>query len=48
MLRDLASIGYEGFLSIELLNESYWRDDLSAVARTAWKKAVSIVSTVAS
>jgi len=47
MLRDLASIGYEGFLSIELFNESYWRDDLSVVARTAWKKAVSIVSTVA-
>jgi 2-keto-myo-inositol isomerase len=47
MLRDLASIDYEGFLSVELFNESYWREDLRTVAMTARQKAESIITAAA-
>jgi sugar phosphate isomerase/epimerase len=43
MLRDLASIGYSGFLSIELFNESYWQQDLRTVAGAAREKTQSII-----
>ena len=43
MLRDLASIGYSGFLSIELFNESYWQQDLRRVAGAAREKTQSII-----
>jgi hypothetical protein len=44
MLRDLASTGYSGFLSVELFNESYWQQDLRRVARAAREKTQSIIS----
>lgn len=45
MVRDLASIGYEGYFSVELFNESYWRQDLRHVAKTAREKTETIMRT---
>lgn len=44
VLRDLASIGFDGFLSLELFNKSYWAQDAAEVARVGldkMKKAVA-------
>src|SRR5262249_46185971 len=42
MLRDLTSIGYDGYLSVELFNPDYWQQDLRKVARTAREKTEAI------
>jgi len=34
MLRDLVSIGYKGYLSVELFNPTYWQQDL----RKSWPR----------
>jgi sugar phosphate isomerase/epimerase len=47
MLRDLASIGYGDYLSVELFNPTYWQQDLKEVARTAREKTASIISAIA-
>jgi 2-keto-myo-inositol isomerase len=44
MLRDLASTGYEGYLSIELFNRAYWEEDLKEVAKKAREKTTAILS----
>ncbi len=44
MLRDLALIGYDGYLSVELFNPTYWRGDLREVAEKAHDKTMAIVS----
>jgi 2-keto-myo-inositol isomerase len=46
MLRDLAIIGFEGFLSIELFNPTYWQSDLSEVAKKAREKTQTILSRI--
>jgi sugar phosphate isomerase/epimerase len=38
----LREIGYEGFLSIELFNPTYWQQDPLTVARTALDKLKAI------
>jgi len=47
MLRDLAWVDYEGVLSVELFNASYWREDLRTVAKTARQKTEAIIAAVA-
>jgi sugar phosphate isomerase/epimerase len=42
MLRDLANIGYDGYLSVELFNAAYWQKDLKEVAATAREKTEAI------
>jgi 2-keto-myo-inositol isomerase len=44
MLRDLASIGYDGYLSVELFNADHWQRDLRQVATTAREKTEAIIS----
>jgi len=46
MLHDLATIGYDGYLSVELFNAAYWQQDLRQVARTAREKTETIRDTV--
>jgi 2-keto-myo-inositol isomerase len=46
MLRDLTLIGYDGYLSIELFNPTYWQADLKQVAKTALEKTVAIISRI--
>jgi len=38
ILRDLRTIGYRGFLSLELFNRDYWSQDPLVVARTGLEK----------
>jgi sugar phosphate isomerase/epimerase len=38
MLRDLRSLGFQGYLSLELFNRDYWKQDALAVARTGLAK----------
>jgi 2-keto-myo-inositol isomerase len=38
ILRDLRDIGFRGMLSLEVFNESYWKQDPLAVARTGLEK----------
>jgi sugar phosphate isomerase/epimerase len=43
ILRTLRDIGFDGYLSVELFNESYWKQDPRAVARTAFEKTRALV-----
>ncbi|MCJ8331447.1 MAG: sugar phosphate isomerase/epimerase [Lentisphaeria bacterium] len=43
-LRDLDAIGYDGALSLELFNESYWAQDALAVATTGLEKIKECVN----
>lgn len=43
MLRDLARIGYQGYLSIELFNPGYWQNDLREVAKKAKQKTEAVI-----
>jgi sugar phosphate isomerase/epimerase len=38
LFRDLAAIGYRGFLSLELFNREYWKQDAGTVVRTGIEK----------
>lgn len=38
LLKDLISLGYEGYLSLELFNPHYWTEDLRQVARIGREK----------
>jgi sugar phosphate isomerase/epimerase len=44
VLRTLRDTGFDGYLSIELFNETYWKQDPLEVARTALKKMQAAVS----
>jgi 2-keto-myo-inositol isomerase len=46
VLRDLVSIGYDGYLSVELFNPTYWQADLKQVATTAYEKTQAIVNKI--
>jgi 2-keto-myo-inositol isomerase len=43
LLLDLHAIGYNGFLSLEIFNREYWKQDALAVARTGREKIQSLV-----
>lgn len=43
VFRDLHAIGFDGVLSVELFNRSYWRQDASTVLRTALGKLRALV-----
>jgi sugar phosphate isomerase/epimerase len=44
MFRTLRAIGYEGYLSIELFNKDYWKQDGLHVATTALEKLKAVVA----
>ena len=46
VFRTLKAIGYRGFLSIELFNRTYWKQDPIAVAKTGLDKLKGIVANV--
>jgi 2-keto-myo-inositol isomerase len=43
ILQDLKAIGFRGFLSLELFNRDYWKQDALSVARTGLEKMRSVV-----
>jgi sugar phosphate isomerase/epimerase len=43
MLRDLRGIGFRGYLSLELFNPTYWKQDPLEVARTGLEKMKAVV-----
>jgi sugar phosphate isomerase/epimerase len=43
-MRDLRAIGYKGFLSIELFNPEYYKQDPRVVAETALKKTRAAIA----
>jgi sugar phosphate isomerase/epimerase len=42
-IRTLRTIGYDGCVSLELYNPTYWQQDLEQVARTGLEKTVSVI-----
>ena len=44
LFRTLVDIGYDGFLSLELFNRDYWKEDPFKVARTGLEKLKAAVS----
>jgi sugar phosphate isomerase/epimerase len=38
ILRDLRQLGFRGYLSLELFNREYWKQDALTVARTGLEK----------
>lgn len=47
ILQTLRAIGFDGYLSIELFNPTYWQQDPLAVARLALRKMQSLVGQMA-
>jgi 2-keto-myo-inositol isomerase len=47
VFRTLADIGYKGFLSVELFNRDYWKQDPNLVAKTALDKLKAAVKAAA-
>jgi sugar phosphate isomerase/epimerase len=47
ILRTLQDIGFDGYLSIELFNPTYWRQDALGVARMAIKKVQAVAEKLA-
>ncbi len=43
LVRDLLAIRYEGYLSLEIFNHDYWKQDALTVAREACKKTRDLV-----
>ena len=43
MLRGLTRLGYKGYLSVELFNPTYWKQNLTKVARIAREKTEAII-----
>ena len=43
VFRTLTDIGYKGFLSVELFNRDYWKQDPNLVAKTALDKLKAVV-----
>jgi 2-keto-myo-inositol isomerase len=46
ILSTLRDIGFSGYLSVELFNEAYWKQDPATVARTALEKTRAVVQQV--
>jgi 2-keto-myo-inositol isomerase len=46
ILSTMRDVGFDGYLSLELFNESYWKQDPADVARTGLKKMKDAVSKV--
>jgi 2-keto-myo-inositol isomerase len=44
MLRDLKKAGFKGFLSLELFNRTYWKQDAAEVAKTGLAKMKAVVA----
>jgi sugar phosphate isomerase/epimerase len=44
VLRDLRLAGFRGYLSLELFNRDYWKQDALAVAKTGLEKTKSVVA----
>ena len=44
MLRDLFATGFDGTLSLELFNRTYWEQDALSVARTGLEKMKQAVA----
>ena len=44
ILRDLRLAGFHGFLSLELFNRDYWKQDALAVAKTGLEKTKAVVA----
>jgi sugar phosphate isomerase/epimerase len=44
ILRDLRLAGFRGFLSLELFNRDYWKQDALAVAKTGLEKMKAVVA----
>ena len=44
ILRDLRAIGFEGYLSLELFNQEYWKEDAESVARKGLDKMRAVVA----
>jgi sugar phosphate isomerase/epimerase len=42
MLRDLRTVGFQGYLSLEVFNRGYWKEDALVVARTGLEKMRAI------
>src|SRR5262245_5537492 len=47
VFRTLAEVGYKGFLSVELFNRDYWKQDPNLVAKTALDKLKAAVKAAA-
>ena len=43
ILRDLAANGFHGYLSLELFNQTYWKEEAAAVARIGLAKMKAAV-----
>jgi sugar phosphate isomerase/epimerase len=46
ILSTMRDVGFDGYLSLELFNESYWKQDPANVARTGFEKMKDAVSKV--
>ena len=44
IIRDLTANGFNGYLSLELFNQSYWKEEAAAVARIGLKKMKDAVA----
>ncbi|MFM7148504.1 MAG: sugar phosphate isomerase/epimerase family protein, partial [Gemmataceae bacterium] len=44
LLRDLRQSGFQGFLSLELFNRDYWKQDALVVARTGLAKMKAVTA----
>jgi sugar phosphate isomerase/epimerase len=44
LFRDLRAIGFQGYLSLELFNREYWKQDPRLVARTGLEKMKAVVT----
>jgi sugar phosphate isomerase/epimerase len=44
MLRDLRDVGFDGYLSLELFNPTYWKQDPGLVVRTGLQKMKDVVT----
>ncbi len=43
IFKDLKVIGYKGFISLEMYNPNYYKEDLLAVAKTGLKKTLAVL-----
>ncbi len=48
LFRDLRDIGYQGAVSVELFNETYWRQEPRVVAKTALEKTHAVMKSALS
>ena len=46
ILAQLRAAGYRGMLSLELFNQTYWKEDIRSIARTGLEKLQRVVATL--